>query len=215
MGSDAVNHRAVVLHIPVNGLLFSGELTTPKASKRLAIFAHGGSEVEPNSRDWYIARKLHRNSISTLLISLLSKEEGEDYDKRFNVNLLSDRLLAMTDWAASDNMTKNMNIGYLGSGTGGTAAILAAKAHDAIKAIVVQGGRVDLIPPNSGPLITPTLLVVGHEDYGVREANEEFFIDLDGPKELAIVPRATHLFEEPGSLDRVATLASGWFKKYL
>jgi putative phosphoribosyl transferase len=199
----------------MNGLLFTGELTTPKASKRLVIFAHGGGEVEPNSRDWFIARKLHRNEISTLLISLLSKEEDEDYDKRFNVELLSERLLAITDWATNDKMTKSMNIGYLGSGTGGTAAILAAKAHEKIKAIVVRGGRVDLVSPNTKRLTTPTLLVVGHEDYGVLEANEEFFIDLDGPKELAIVPRATHLFEEPGSLDRVGTLASSWFKKYL
>ena len=159
---------------------------------------------------------MRKSSLATLLVDLLSEEEDSDYQSRFDIVLLSERLVAITGWATRDERTEHLPIGYFGASTGAAAAMIAAEgAKNTVKAIVSRGGRVDLAHETAEVLKVPTLLIVGQEDYGVREANEEIFLELKCKKELAVIPKATHLFEEPGTLDRVAKLASKWFKDNL
>jgi putative phosphoribosyl transferase len=154
--------------------------------------------------------------LATLLVDLLSEAEDTDYQARFDLPLLAERLDTITDWVTHDERTEHLSIGYFGASTGAAAAMIAAEgAEDTVKAVVSRGGRVDLAHGTAEVLKVPTLFIVGQEDYGVREANEEVFLKLKCKKELAVIPKATHLFEEPGALERVAELAAQWFKEYL
>jgi putative phosphoribosyl transferase len=208
--------NALIVHIPINSLELEGKLVLPPKAKGLVIFAHGSSSSRHSSRNTFVAQQLRKEPLATLLVDLLSEEEDSDYQRRFDIGLLTERLVAITDWAAHYELTKHLNIGYFGASTGAAAAMLAAVgAEDVVKAIVSRGGRVDLAYEATDTLRVPTLLIVGQQDHGVREANEEVFLKLKGKKELAEIPYATHLFEEPGALGRVAGLASEWFKEYL
>lgn len=206
---------APIVHIPINGLELEGELEIPPKAKGLVIFAHGSGSSRHSPRNKFVAQRLRKEPLATLLVDLLS-EEDSDYQSRFDIPLLAERLTAITDWATHDERTEHLQIGYFGASTGAAAAMIAAEgAEDTVKAVVSRGGRVDLAYETAEVLKVPTLLIVGQEDYGVREANEEVFMKLKCKKELAVIPKATHLFEEPGTLERVAELASKWFKEYL
>lgn len=213
--TDTSEYTAIV-NIPVNGLELEGELVIPPKAKGLVIFAHGSGSSRHSPRNKFVANKLHDFSLATLLVDLLSVEEDSDYQNRFDIDLISERLTAVTDWTAHDDRTENLYIGYFGASTGAAAAMIAAVgSEDTVKAVVSRGGRVDLAYETVEHINVPTLLIVGEEDYGVREANEEIFSRLKCDKDLAVIPKATHLFEEPGTLESVAGLAAKWFNKYL
>lgn len=205
-----------LVHIPVNGIELEGELTVPHGAKGLIIFAHGSGSSRRSPRNQEVARKLQRDSFATLLVDLLSEAEDQDAQNRFDIGLLTDRLVAITAWALRSGQAEYLPIGYFGASTGAAAALrAAARADGVVRAIVSRGGRVDLAEDVTDSLRVPTLLVVGQYDRGVLEANANAFLKLQGKKELAEIPRATHLFEEPGALERVAELASQWFKEYI
>lgn len=215
----ALSHKLInpaVVRILIGGIYLDAELSVPQGAKGLVIFAHGSGSSRLSPRNRFVAQKLRQASLATLLVDLLTEEEDTNYETRFDIRLLTERLAAITDWASHNEQTKDLAIGYFGASTGAAAAMLAAEtAGDAVKALVLRGGRVDLGAEAAESLHCPTLLIVGQEDYGVLEANEEVFFRLGCKKELAVIPKATHLFEEPGALDRVAQLASKWFQQYL
>lgn len=211
---DVLSRAAV--RIPVDGLALEGELEIPVQARGLVIFAHGTGSGRLSPRNVAVARRLRTHSLATLLVDLLSEAEDQDLEKRFDVELLTERLLAITDWAVHNVQTRNLPIGYFGASTGAAAALLAASAgSDTVKAVVSRGGRVDLAQDVLPEIAVPTMLIVGQNDFGVLEVNEEAFLQLKGKRELSIIPHATHLFEEPGALNRVAVLAAEWFSEYL
>lgn len=210
------NKIEAVVRIPINKVQLTGDLAIPPKAKGLVIFAHGSGSSRLSPRNTFVAQRLQNENLATLLVDLLSEAEDTDYQARFDIPLLAERLDAITDWTTHDDRTEHLTIGYFGASTGAAAAMIAAEgAEDTVKAIVSRGGRVDLAYETAEVLKVPTLFIVGQEDYGVREANEEVFLKLKCKKELALVPKATHLFEEPGTLERVAELAAQWFKEYL
>lgn len=214
MSVKLLNPTAV--QIPVNGLMIDGELEIPANAKGLVIFAHGAGSTRFSPRNMAVAKRLHAHRLATLLVDLLTEEEDSSYENRFDIDLLTERLAAITDWAEHDVRTRNLPIGYFGASTGAAAALMAASgASDVVRAVVSRGGRVDLAERAFDTITVPTLLIVGQDDVGVIEVNQEAFLRLKGKKELSIIPRATHLFEEPGALDRVAVLAAEWFNEYL
>lgn len=192
------------------------EIAVPQSAQGLVIFAHGSGSSRRSPRNKLVAEKLRRRNLGTLLVDLLTENEDTDYSLRFDIDLLTERLVFITDWAARHPATEHLKIGYFGASTGAAAALLAATAEpNIVMAIVSRGGRVDLAGGAPKRLQAPTMLIVGEHDLGVREANEEFFLELKCKKELAIIPKATHLFEEPGALEQVAEHAAEWFSKYL
>lgn len=205
-----------IVHIPVDDIKLEAELSIPSGAKGLVIFAHGSGSSRHSSRNKFVAKELNNSSLATLLVDLLSEKEDVNYETRFDISLLTKRLVAITNWATSFDDTKDMSIGYFGASTGATASILATvELGNAVKAIVSRGGRVDMAYDKASDLNTPILLIVGAEDSGVREANEAMYLKLNCKKDLSIVPKATHLFEEPGAIERVAELATVWFKQNL
>lgn len=204
------------VRIPVNSVTLDGDLEVPTNAKGLVIFAHGAGSSRLGPRNIEVARRLRAHSLATLLVDLLTEEEDQDYEMRFDIDLLTERLTAITDWAEHDVRAKDLPIGYFGASTGAAAALLAASgAQDVVRAVVCRGGRVDLAGQALDTVTVPTLLIVGQRDYGVIEVNQAAFLRLPGKKELSIIPRATHLFEEIGTLERVAVLAAEWFNEYL
>lgn len=205
-----------LVQIPIDGLKIEGELIVPAKAKGLVIFAHGSGSGRHSPRNKFVAEELQKNSLATLLVDLLSEEEDADYQNRFNIPLLTERLTAITDWATHNKATENLNIGYFGASTGAAAAMFAAKgAEDIIKGFVSRGGRVDLAGEVIQNFTVPSLLIVGQQDFDVLEANRQIYNQLQCTKDFVEVPNATHLFEEPGGLEKVAGLATAWFKKYL
>lgn len=205
-----------VVHIPVDGVELSGDLEIPADAKGLVIFAHGSGSSRLSPRNISVAQRLRTHSLATLLVDLLTEQEDRNYETRFDIDLLTERLVTITDWACHNDQTRGLPVGYFGASTGAAAALLAASANaDVVKAVVSRGGRVDLAAAVLDTLAVPTMLIVGQNDHGVLELNEEAFLEIKAKKELAIVPRATHLFEETGALDRVAILAAQWFSEHL
>jgi dienelactone hydrolase len=207
--------------IQINSVTLEGNLTIPEGAKGIVVFAHGSGSSRFSSRNRYVAQELQKEGLGTLLFDLLTAEE-ERIDMitahlRFDIDLLANRLVSVTNWLFSNPETKNLNIGYFGASTGAAAALIAAKEHtNVIKAVVSRGGRPDLAEKALPNVKAPTLLIVGGEDYQVIEMNEWALDRLKvEQKELKIVPGATHLFEETGTLEQVANLAGEWFKKYL
>lgn len=204
-----------------------GNLTIPESSKSLIIFAHGSGSSRYSRRNQYVSRVLNNDGISTLLIDLLTEGEEKKDDVtreyRFNIPLLSDRLISVTDWVLNqDNELKSVNrlLGYFGASTGAAAALIAAdKRSDKISAIVSRGGRVDLASKYTSlkQIKCPTLFLIGENDYPVIEWNQQVIekqlVNVE-KKKMVIIPGASHLFEEPGKLEEVAKYASGWFRCY-
>src|SRR3954454_7315247 len=218
MANDIDRTPTRALQIPPLGL--GGDLVVPERATGLVIFAHGSGSSRHSSRNRFVARHLNGGGLATLLIDLLTGAEEEvdirTRELRFDIGMLAGRLVNATEWAAGDPDTRNLRIGYFGASTGGGAALVAAAARpEHIGAVVSRGGRPDLAG-NALPRVTaPTLLIVGGEDYPVIDLNKQAFRRLPCEKRLEIVPAATHLFDEPGTLEWVADLARGWFVRYL
>lgn len=200
--------------------LLDGSLDVPPQARGLVIFAHGSGSGRHSPRNRRVAQTLQHAGLATLLFDLLTREE-EAADAltghlRFDLDLLAARLRTVTQWAARDPRTRSLPAGYFGASTGAGAALVAAADPAArIGAIVSRGGRPDLAREALAAVRAPTLLIVGGEDDAVLPLNELALAQLPGVKRLEIVPGASHLFEEPGALDRVAALATQWFTLHL
>ncbi len=205
-----------LVHIKADSVTLEGALGIPKDARGMVLFAHGSGSSRHSPRNNYVARMLRAGSLGTLLVDLLTEEEDRVYQTRFDIDLLTRRLLAATDWIKQQPQTRDLHIGYFGASTGAAAALKAVAAlGPEIDAVVSRGGRPDLAEPDLDRVQAPILLIVGGNDDIVIELNKRAFERLKGRKELVIVPGATHLFEEPGKLEAVASLASLWFKQYL
>jgi pimeloyl-ACP methyl ester carboxylesterase len=218
---DDSETRILSVTIPAGrGIELAGDLSIPARATGIVLFAHGSGSSRHSSRNRFVASELNRANLATLLVDLLTEEEeyAERYSRhlRFDIELLARRLLAATDWAAAEPSTRHLPVGFFGASTGGGAALVAAAARPAkIAAVVSRGGRPDLAG-EALPLVTaPTLLIVGGDDDVVIDLNEKALARLRCEKRLEIVPGATHLFEEPGTLERVAELARDWFTSHL
>lgn len=209
------------IQIPIDSIALEGNLIIPEGAKGIVIFAHGSGSSRHSPRNQYIAKELQRSGIGTLLFDLLTVEEERidmlTRNLRFDIGLLANRLVNVTTWILSNPATKDLKIGYFGASTGAAAALMAAKEHgNTIKAIVSRGGRPDLAESALIYVEAPTLLIVGGKDTQVIDLNQWAFNRMTMlDKELKIVPGATHLFEEQGTLEEVARLAREWFKEYL
>jgi putative phosphoribosyl transferase len=204
------------VRIPAGGATLNGNLTIVDQAKGLVIFAHGSGSSRLSPRNQFVARSLNKAGLATLLFDLLTPEEESvdmnTREHRFDIKLLADRLLHATKWAKQQKEIANLKIGYFGASTGGGAALVAAaELADEIGAVVSRGGRPDLAGPALPKVKAPTLLIVGGEDHVVIEFNEQARAQMRCECKIDIVPGATHLFEEPGALERVAQLASDWF----
>ncbi len=202
--------------VPAGEVSLQGIFAWPAQPRGIVLFAHGSGSSRHSPRNASIARTLQDAGLATLLIDLLSEPEAADREHVFAIDLLSDRLLAITRWLKQQRPTLGLRVGYFGASTGAGAALQAAARSPALaSAVVSRGGRPDLAEAFLPRVTAPTLLVVGANDTPVLSLNEEALNLLTCPKELAVVPGATHLFEEPGTLEQVADLARGWFLRYL
>lgn len=206
--------------VSVGALLLEGDLTIPEGAQGLIVFAHGSGSSRHSPRNRLVAAELRRAGLATLLFDLLTAaEERADAvtgHLRFDIGLLGHRLVGVTDWAAQHPETARLRLGYFGASTGAGAALMAAALRpELVGAVVSRGGRPDLALSYLAAVRAPTLLIVGGEDTVVLELNEGALEALRSPKQLAVVPGASHLFEEPGALEAVARLAAGWFVRHL
>ncbi len=208
-----------LVKIPAGKIILEGNLNIPKNAKGIVLFAHGSGSSRFSPRNKYVADVLNKANIATLLIDLLTKEEEKIDDVtahlRFDIDLLSERLIYATDWLKKNPDTTNLKIGYFGASTGAAAALVAAAKLQSVYAIVSRGGRPDLARDYLENVKAPTLLIVGGNDTIVIDLNKEAMKKLSIENKLEIVKGASHLFEEPGALEKVAKLAAYWFKKYL
>ena len=208
------------VRIPIGRIVLEGELIISAEAKGIVLFAHGSGSSRFSPRNQFVAKFLREQHLATLLIDLLIAEE-EKVDQitralRFDIDLLAERLIGITNWLLQDVRTKALHIGYFGSSTGAAAALIAAgKMGTSISAVVSRGGRPDLASHHLSQVQAPTLLIVGGADDVVIELNQEAYDVLPCVKKLEIVAQAAHLFEEPGALEKVADLAGKWFLKYL
>jgi len=204
------------VHIPAGPCALAGILSVPEASHALVLFAHGSGSGRLSPRNQYVARALNQAGIGTLLMDLLTEEEDTVYKTRFNIDLLTERLLLATQWAREQPSTRQLAVGYFGASTGAAAALRAAAASSsAIGAVVSRGGRPDLAEDALPHVRAPTLLIVGGNDKVVLDLNRQAYARLACEKNLVVVPGATHLFEEPGKLEEVARCAMEWFQRYV
>jgi putative phosphoribosyl transferase len=205
------------VEIPVNGILLAGDLFIPPGAAAIVIFAHGSGSSRFSERNRYVARRLQEKGYATLLFDLLTGEENQEYFYRFQIELLSKRLIRVTEWVAGEILlTSNMAIGYFGASTGAAAALIAAaELPDKVLAVVSRGGRPDLAPAALNKVQAAVQLLVGGEDPVVLDLNQKAFDEIESPSELTIIHGASHLFEEPGKLEEVTDYALGWFGKYL
>jgi pimeloyl-ACP methyl ester carboxylesterase len=206
--------------IPFKGIELDGELDFPPKALGLVLFAHGSGSSRNSPRNQYVARVLREAGIGTLLFDLLTpdEEEAEAYTRhlRFDLALLSERLAGATRWALDNATTSDINVGYFGSSTGAAAALIAAPGFDeTVTAVVSRGGRPDLAGDALESVRAATLLIAGGEDKPVISLNEQAYERLRCEKALRIVAGATHLFEEPGTLEIVAKMAAEWFAHHL
>jgi putative phosphoribosyl transferase len=217
MAAD-VDERSV--RVAVGRALLNGDFRKPTGARGIVVFAHGSGSSRLSPRNRFVADVLVHDGLATLLIDLLTQEEEsvdlETAELRFDIRLLAERLGRVTDWLSEDVQLSSLRVGYFGASTGAAAALIAAadRPHN-VAAIVSRGGRPDLAGPALRRVRQPTLLIVGGADELVLDLNRSTLAELAGPKELAIVPGATHLFEERGALEQVALLASEWFQRYL
>jgi putative phosphoribosyl transferase len=203
------------VQIPDGDLRLPGTLGVPETAIGTVIFAHGSGSSRHSSRNQMVAAELRSAGVGTLLFDLLTDAEAADRANVFDIELLAARLSAATSWCRASHFARGLPIGYFGASTGAAAALVAASADSGIAAVVSRGGRPDMAGDLLGRVGAPTLLIVGGADHGIIELNESAFERLMCTKRLAIVPEATHLFEEPGALERVARLAQDWFVEHL
>jgi pimeloyl-ACP methyl ester carboxylesterase len=203
-----------MVRLPPFGL--DGDLALPEGAFAVVAFAHGSGSSRLSPRNQRVAAALNDVRLGTLLFDLLTEAEAADRDRVFDVPLLAERLLLATRWLAKSEPTRALPIGYFGASTGAAAALVAAAQSEApIGAIVSRGGRPDLAGPVLARVRAPTLLIVGSRDPTVLDLNRAALAELRCEKELAVVPGGTHLFEEPGALEEVISLAGRWFTHHL
>ena len=208
--------RSDTIDVRISPVGLDGVLGLPRPAGGLVLFAHGSGSGRFSPRNNYVAAALRRAGLATLLFDLLTEEEAADRSNVFDIDLLAERLALATGWAGQQADTRSLPLGYFGASTGAAAALVAAaRAQEDIAAIVSRGGRPDMAGPVLGQVRAPTLLIVGGQDAGVLELNQQAFEQLRCRKSLEIVPGATHLFEEPGALDQVIDLAQQWFTRHL
>jgi pimeloyl-ACP methyl ester carboxylesterase len=210
------------ISIPVKGVELGGELNVPDGAGGLVLFAHGSGSSRHSPRNQYVARVLREAGIGTLLFDLMTaeEEEAEAHTRhlRFDIPFLANRLVAATRWAEQDTagQGKSLKFGYFGSSTGAAAALVAAsELREKVGCVVSRGGRPDLAGAALRGVTAPTLLIVGGDDEPVIPLNEEAYSFLNCEKALRIIPGASHLFEEPGTLEQVADMAAAWFAQHL
>ena len=208
------------IYIPSDKIRLEGELKLPKGATGVVLFAHGSGSSRHSLRNQYVARVIREAGVGTLLFDLLTKQEEaiDAYtgELRFDIEFLAKRLVDATNWITTQPATQHLRIGYFGASTGAAAALIAAvELPNIVAAVVSRGGRPDLAAEALPKVKAPTLLIVGGNDDVVVGLNEKALGKISCEKELKIVPGATHLFEEPGTLEQVAHLASAWFKKKL
>jgi dienelactone hydrolase len=200
------------VEIRVDGVTLEGILALPENARGLVVFAHGSGSSRLSPRNRFVASVLHDEGIGTLLFDLLTIQEDDIYENRFDIPLLTDRLKSATRWVRGLRETAGLDLGYFGASTGTAVALeSAAEFGKEIRAIVSRGGRPDLALHVLGKVTAPTLLIVGGNDYGVIELNRKAYDAMKAEKQLIIVPGATHLFEEPGTLEEAARRAAEWF----
>ena len=211
----AGNERLV--HIPSGSVLLEGMLELPESACGVVLFAHGSGSSRHSPRNNYVAAQLRAVGLATLLIDLLTPAEDSDYATRFDIALLVERLHDAARWLAAEPATRGLPVGLFGASTGAAAALqLAAAVPSKVAAVVSRGGRPDLAGAISLARVkAPTLLVVGGDDTEVLALNETAYAQLKCPKALFVVPGATHLFEEPGTLEVAASHAAEWFTRHL
>jgi putative phosphoribosyl transferase len=210
----------VSVQVPTGSATLSGDLALPQGASGVVLFAHGTGSGRHSPRNRYVAGELERAGMATLLLDLLTaEEEAADQataELRFDIGLLATRLAAAMDWLAGDPRTRDLRVGLFGASTGAAAALVCAAERPAgVAAVVSRGGRPDLAASALERVRAPTLLVVGGLDRTVLALNREAAERLAGERQLEVVPGATHLFEEPGTLERVASLATAWFLRWL
>jgi dienelactone hydrolase len=210
-----------LVQVPIDSVALEGNLAVPPGAQGIVLFAHGSGSSRHSPRNRYVAGALQQGGLATLLVDLLTAEE-ETVDRftahlRFDIPLLARRLVVVTEWLAQHPATQHLRLGYFGASTGAAAALVAAaECPEAVGAVVSRGGRPDLAGPALARVHAPTLLIVGGHDEEVLHLNRQALKELGAQDiQLAIVPGATHLFEEPGALEEVARLAAEWFVRHL
>jgi dienelactone hydrolase len=208
------------VRIAAGPITLEGDLAVPAGARGIVVFAHGSGSSRQSPRNRFVAEALQAGGLATLLFDLLT--EDEEYRERFtrhlrfDIGLLARRLLEATDWLAGQSETRGLKVGYVGASTGGGAALVAAAERpEAVGAVVSRGGRPDLAGEALGRVRAPTLLIVGGADTPVIALNRQAMAQMTAPVSLEIVPGASHLFEEPGTLEQVARLARDWFERHL
>ena len=218
--SIAENGFVSEVGIPVGDSGLIGDLIVPAGAHGLVVFAHGSGSSRQSPRNQFVAQVIRNAGVGTLLLDLrtLREEQDERWTRhlRFNVELLAERLVGTTAWINANEETSHLPIGYFGSSTGAAASLVAAaRLGERVGAVVSRGGRPDLAGAFLSQVRSPTLLIVGGLDYQVIGLHQQPFDELQCEKEMVIVPNATHLFEEPETLEQVASLAADWFQKHL
>jgi dienelactone hydrolase len=209
-----------LVYVNAGRVVLEGNLLIPDGARGVVMFAHGSGSSRFSSRNRYVAEVLRAGGVGTLLIDLLTRDE-ETADLRtahlrFDIALLADRLVGASAWLAKQPETRTLKLGLFGASTGGGAALVAgARVPERIAAVVSRGGRPDLAGPSLPAVQAPTLLIVGGDDGPVIEMNREAYEQLVCERQMVIVPGASHLFEEPGTLEEVARLATEWFTQHL
>lgn len=202
--------------IPVGDVELEGAIEVPDGASGTVVFAHGSGSSRKSPRNNYVASVVRERGLGTLLFDLLTEAEDRDRDNRFDIPLLTDRLVGATEWLRDRAETRSLPMGYFGSSTGAAAALrAAAKRGDDVDAVVSRGGRVDMAADVLGDVRAPTLLVVGGADTQVLELNREALESLGGRTDLHVVAGAGHLFEGEGELAEVAAVAADWFASAL
>ncbi len=200
------------VEIPSGGIVLEGALALPSRARAAVIFAHGSGSSRHSPRNRSVADVLHQAGIGTLLFDLLTHAEDVAYANRFDIELLTERLIAATAWMRRGKLTGSLKLGYFGASTGSAAALsAAAELGEEIKAVVSRGGRPDLAGDALARVKAPVLLIVGGNDYQVINLNRQAYAMIHAEKKLEIVPGATHLFEEHGALEAVSRIAANWF----
>ena len=208
--------KKLEIDIPLSSVILKGDLVIPENPIGIVIFSHGSGSSRFSSRNRMVAELIQKHNIATFLFDLLTEKEDQIYENRFNIDLLTSRLIETTEWLMEDKNTKGLPIGFFGASTGAASALRAAAYFgETVKAVVSRGGRPDMAITELPMVTAPTLLIVGGLDVPVIGMNKMAFDELESVKEMKIIPGATHLFEEPGKLLEVADLAIAWYKRYL
>lgn len=215
---DDLEMQNIEIVLPDEGVSLQGCLTITPGAKMVVVFAHGSGSGRLSPRNQYVAHFFNKRNLATLLLDLLTEKEGKVDEStrqyRFDIPLLAGRLIGAQKWLKNNPSTRHLKVGLFGSSTGAAAALISAAGSNAA-AVVSRGGRTDLADEVLSDVNAPTLFIVGALDFGVIELNKASFAKLNCEKKLEIVPRATHLFEEPGALEEVARLAGEWFVSHV